>query len=740
MEIRTRNVIKKIAAIGSGALMAATCFGVAGLATDLSDYPAPFVADGKWVGLIAVGSDAAAGDIIGATDIAATLAQVAGGTAGTTTVTGGKEKEVDLGTYLNATANFGTTALDDDDLAGLQDTAITIDIAEGDDDFDVSDQLKISGIGTDAASIQTGLTFAANQDEDFKEDAFMAIPKGSIGYYYVFDDAPTATVNLSGADDSYPIELDFLGKKLIITGTTATSVTAQVGEEFFMNTDDTVTVLGHTVKLINVGSAGAVVVSVDGTQETVSGVEKVGTMRIKVKETFYSDTKAERSATLVIGEDATKTYDNDDPYIGEDEDDPNWVWDLAGVNGLTPTIGITWDQVYDDPEEVIAIGGSFALPNNYVTIKPTAYTVNDYQTYTIGTESGITLSYNNGTGGDFKTSAKAVHIEASGGSDDGLKVSTYETDDIYLYLDTVTNDTIVFYKDTDDNKIKDALTYFNTTGDDKFTLEYQDSSIGVDGVINASGQLTLTIDEQNNDGTTNNLNLFLQPVGWAAADLYYGYIGHSDGDTVTASDLTYGTKDISGWEENTRTQKGLIVHSYDASASSDEFVFEVPSDTADMAVNVLISSSGTKTTVTGGAGTMSGVPVAKLDTEITDAKAQNLILVGGTAVNKLTAEALGLTYPTYGTDASVATGIGAGEATLKLVENAFGGTNTALIVAGWEAADTRAAANVLKDYSAYSATLTGKQVIVKSTAGTITLSAPTVAAPAPVLPETNETV
>jgi hypothetical protein len=152
----------------------------------------------------------------------------------------------------------------------------------------------------------------------------------------------------------------------------------------------------------------------------------------------------------------------------------------------------------------------------------------------------------------------------------------------------------------------------------------------------------------------------------------------------------------------------------------------------------LISSSGTKTTVTGGAGSISGVPVSKLDTEITDATAQNMILVGGTAVNKLTAQALGLTYPTYGTDASVATGIGAGEATLKLVENAFGGTNVALIVAGWEAADTRAAANVLKDYSAYSATLTGKQVIVKSTAGTITLSAPTVTAP--VVPETNETV
>lgn len=213
MEIRTKNAIKKIAAIGSGALMAATCFGVAGLATNLSDYPAPFVADGKWVGLIAVGSAAAAGDIIGATDVAATLAQVASGGTTTTTVSGGKEKEVDLGTYLNATANFGQTALDDDDLAGLQDTTVNIDIGTVEDDYEVHDAVTISGIGVDAASIQTGLTFAANQDEDFKEDAFLAVPKGSIGYYYVFDD-PLANGNyIANATTADPIVIDFLGKK-----------------------------------------------------------------------------------------------------------------------------------------------------------------------------------------------------------------------------------------------------------------------------------------------------------------------------------------------------------------------------------------------------------------------------------------------------------------------------------------------------------------------------------------------
>ena len=740
MEIRTKNAIKKIAAIGSGALMAATCFGVAGLATDLSDYPSPFVANGKWVGLIAVGGAAAAGDIIGATDIAATLAQGAGTGTGTTTITGGKEKELDLGNNLTDATNGFSATLDDDDLAGFQDTTVNIDIGDVEDDYDAHDELVVGNLGATESTIESGLTYVDNQNEDFKEDAFMAIPRGSIGYNYVFDDALANGNRIWNASDDEAIEINFLGKKLIMTGATATTLTAQVGEEFFLNVDDTVTILGHTVKLMNVGSGdspAAIVVSVDGTQETVTGTEKVGTLRVKVKETFYSDTKAERSATLVIGEDASKTYDDGDEYIGEDEDDPNWVWDLQNLDTGNPTIGILFDQTYDDNDEVIKVGSTFALPNNYATIKLEGYTVNDTKEYIVDTTTGESLWNASGTVEEV-TSAKVIHFHADGGGEDGFKVNGEETDDVYLYYNATDiaplgRATMVYWQDHDDaNKIKYSTVHAhnNTNTTNIFTIEYKDSTITVDGIATAAGtQLNLTIDEQaNNDAgmvaDSSNLQIFFETSGGE-----FKYIGDSDGDTVTANDIVYSDADISGWEENTRTQKGIIVHSYDGTSAGDEFVFDVPSDTADFAVKTLISSSGTKVTSTGVAGSLASVPVAKLDTEITDPKAQNLILVGGTAVNKLTALALGVTYPSYGTAGATALSIASGEATLKLVENAFGGTNTALIVAGWEAADTRNAAGVLKDYTAYSATLKGKQVVVKSTAGTITLSAPTVVTP-----------
>jgi hypothetical protein len=116
---------------------------------------------------------------------------------------------------------------------------------------------------------------------------------------------------------------------------------------------------------------------------------------------------------------------------------------------------------------------------------------------------------------------------------------------------------------------------------------------------------------------------------------------------------------------------------------------------------------------------VTSLPVVKLDTEVVSKTAQPLILVGGPAVNRLTAEALGLDYPTYGGQLPASLGLTEGVGIIKLVENAFGGSNVALVVAGWEAQNTRDAANVLKDYSSYA--LSGSAVQVTSSAGVLTV-------------------
>ena len=66
--MKTRNVIKKIAALGTGvSMVGATLFGA--MAYNLADYPTPFVQNGRANGVIVVGDNAASSDVIGAVDI-----------------------------------------------------------------------------------------------------------------------------------------------------------------------------------------------------------------------------------------------------------------------------------------------------------------------------------------------------------------------------------------------------------------------------------------------------------------------------------------------------------------------------------------------------------------------------------------------------------------------------------------------------------------------------------------------
>jgi hypothetical protein len=90
--LKARETVKRVAAITAGATLLGATAMSAVAAADLGDYPAPFVTDGSLIGLVVVGSDAAAGDIVGAGDIISTLTQAAVTTVagtGTTEVIGG---------------------------------------------------------------------------------------------------------------------------------------------------------------------------------------------------------------------------------------------------------------------------------------------------------------------------------------------------------------------------------------------------------------------------------------------------------------------------------------------------------------------------------------------------------------------------------------------------------------------------------------------------------------------------
>ena len=129
--------------------------------------------------------------------------------------------------------------------------------------------------------------------------------------------------------------------------------------------------------------------------------------------------------------------------------------------------------------------------------------------------------------------------------------------------------------------------------------------------------------------------------------------------------------------------------------------------------NVYVAAEGT--VVTPGTGT-SGTSVAgkidvsatKLASEISDVKAQNLILVGGPCANRVAAEVMG--NPT-----DCVAGFKAGKGLIQLFSDTGAG-KVALLVAGMNAEDTRAASMVLAEYDKYATELAGKTKVEVSTA------------------------
>jgi hypothetical protein len=129
--------------------------------------------------------------------------------------------------------------------------------------------------------------------------------------------------------------------------------------------------------------------------------------------------------------------------------------------------------------------------------------------------------------------------------------------------------------------------------------------------------------------------------------------------------------------------------------------------------------------ITGGGGSTGGgsgwVPIYDTDVDSTTKTTKNLIVVGGSAINSIAADLLGLTFPTYGTDDAWvnATGVTANKAIIKLFEDHYAAGKVAMLVAGYEGVDTARAATVLKEGTP---AISGTSVLLETATDTVTVA------------------
>ncbi|MDD4878680.1 MAG: hypothetical protein PHO02_06650 [Candidatus Nanoarchaeia archaeon] len=757
------KTLKRVAAIGTGvAMLGATLTGA--LALDLKDYPAPFVsAAGVYddSNVFVYGDNAIAADTAAIGDLTASMQYMAKTpvvTSGSTvSVTGGKAQTVPLGQGLSNGTYFDTQ-LQDDDIDTLFDGVITF----GSKEYDTSEELQLCD------KTQPFVATSLMSDDDYKRNVFFEFGRDAIKYAYKFDE----TIILSSASTTSPIEIEFLGKKLKITSIdSATSFTATVGEEYSMYAGDSVTVEGKTVKLKNVGTSNAEV-EIDGVSKslTTGSTTTVNGIEVYVDSVTNRNTLAESSAILVLGKQARESYADGEAFVGEDEDDPNWVWDLDGLTtngtssdctGSNLILRVENDFVMnDDSDNPTGVGQCIDLPNNYLSICLDILSVvdSDYKEYVmeLDLDFDATDAYCAGAGFDTDTPAIYLHTDVSEGFElpaytdaSGLVgniTSTKRAKEVWLVpaAESCDNDDQgywlnVMYKPAESGSKVTFFGGFNTSVLSSFTGATEALSVLKVNHGNTKGlNMKLGVSAGSTGDNANWTTVWVLDadtdadlmggvekldIDWGTASGFVDSLG-DDRNTEEAEELRWvpgagrdwtttslGTKD-----EDHRLGYGVIVIDPKSQSSSDKVKLLVPSD--QVFANVIVKGSSAKVT----SGSTSYVPtkvspVMMAASKVASPTSYNLIVVGGPCANPLAESVFGQTCDGWA--------YAEGEALVKLAAN---GDKVAMLVAGTSALDTQRAGKALAAYDKYA--FSGTEVLVKgATLTDITVEKPTVAAP-----------
>ena len=233
--MRFQKAIKRMIALGTGAVMLSS---VASAAVDLANFPMPFIKDGKFNGYLVVGNKAAAEDVIGTSDVIASLQfsatkKVAASTSGGDVTVEGDAWQVETSNHLELSEEISTGTARET----LRNVTTFID--KGDLDALASGQLSnnkgiapynqylylLSGSAT-TSSDQTGYVVYTEDDDDKSAD-FLYFKSGyEIGRYLLeFTTALESDVDDSAGSSSstglfltdfQDVEVTMLGKKYTI--------------------------------------------------------------------------------------------------------------------------------------------------------------------------------------------------------------------------------------------------------------------------------------------------------------------------------------------------------------------------------------------------------------------------------------------------------------------------------------------------------------------------------------------
>ena len=707
-----RSKIKVVAAaLAGGLFLGATMAGA--VAADLGTLPTGFADSSGWKAQIVVGQNAKVADVIAAAQVAAAFAPytVTATTTGAAEITTGDIQEIPIGGQL--VGNW-KSSFKDNDIPKLLDTEISF---RG-DTYDIHEEIDLgSGMflvtGVDDFS---GVTNADDYGSDVGAKVYLNMTEGDLEYKYVFDDA----INTTEIDENHPLRIKLLGMDLEIVGAGSNYINVKIGTEKILGQGESATVGDYTVTVNTIGES-SVALSVSGAcsdSDFVSAGDTWeacgGDVKIKVDSILYVEAGSpDNKVKLSVGTDIIKKYTTGDAFIGyEDEDTPTWKWDisLTGTSG-SDYIGVKYGKdVTSMDDSPITVGGQITFPNDYVVLKLLSYTTQDYGLFEVKFDSSEDI-YANASASNPELDNKPVII-FDGPEDDSFSGGGHESEKIAIHWESGT--AYIAYWDADENKwIKAAqLDATSLPKDTGMNLVYGDTSIDI-WLVNQTTTNATNIAIKLNG--TNIDTLLIDPNDDLANNLGLGATPRS----AETSEVQLAGDNIGTLETDVMSHYGIIVLNPNNNGDSDKVLFKVPAEQVKVKTYVGAPIGGT-VEAEGAAYTYAAITseVAVMDSEANTN--QPVIIVGGPYANSLAAQLIGTD------DATIRSFFGADEGGLGIVK-LYDATETpwnqpALLVAGWSADQTRAAAYVLSQYMTGvrdKTELTGKTTI-KVTASTPT--------------------
>jgi len=264
---------------------------------------------------------------------------------------------------------------------------------------------------------------------------------------------------------------------------------------------------------------------------------------------------------------------------------------------------------------------------------------------------------------------------------------------------------------TTDNSSDNAFTLHvdltgdgNPAGGDRTNATLKGGAIlAITGENASEINMSLTVLEEFIDGNNTDEVITWEVFGTDATDENVGIRGFTgvNLDSDKGSDVDKG-----------RTPFGTTVELDDEADDEPEtMTVAIPAEQVEALVYVTGGESSASTVGGNTITEVQRIQVGKsvLDNEVTNVAADNLIVVGGPCVNSVAATLLGISGSAPGCYENFP--VDEGQGIIKIVEN---GEKVAVLVAGYSAADTRNAAQVLANYGDYAADLAGKDEVVVS--------------------------